>query len=186
MKSLMRERFLRLSFPRIFYFGMMGAVLLVVPSFVLSGTFYAVVGYLLFVSVFGIVDRVRLKGRKSLFDYGTILVRAALFFCGVISLVFARYLVKISPLYLGALLILEGLYYIRLSFCGWEGWRRGVLTVLSVLVLSGGMCVVIFTFGFGFRGLVGLAAVSGIASGLSCVYALLYELFYKGSVKGRK
>lgn len=178
MKSLLRDHFFRLSMSRIFFFGMMAAALFAHPSFIVNGAFYAVTGYLLFVSVFGIADRIRIKGRKSRPDYAEIIISAALFLFVANSLVFARYLVHLSPLCLGAFLMLEGLYYFSISLCGPGGWRRGILAVLSVLVLAGGAGSVLFTLGFGACGLSGLAAVSGIASGLSCIYALTARVIF--------
>lgn len=183
MKSLLRNRFLRHSMPRIFFFGMMGATLFVHPSFIVNGAFYAVAGYLLFVSVFGIVDRIRIKGRKSRRDYAGIIVSAVLLLFVANSLVFARYLAHLAPLCLGAFLMLEGLYYFSVSLYGPEGWQRGILAVLSILVFLSGMSVVLFTLGFGVHGLLGLSAVSGIASGLSCAYALTACLLYRGKTK---
>lgn len=183
MNFSLQDRFYKLSIPRIFFFGMMGSALLAYPSFIVNGAFYAVTGYLLFVSVFGIPGRFRLKSGKNRLAYAGIVVSALLLLFVANSLVFARYLVHLSPLYLGALLMIEGLGDFSVSLCGPGVWRRGILAVLSILEFFGGMGTVLFTFGFGVRGLSGLATVSCIASGLSCVFALTAFLLYRGNTK---
>lgn len=183
MKTLLCKRFIKFSIPRILFFGVMGIVLLALPSFVLNGAFYAVVGYLVLAGIFCIVDCSRRKDKKNLLDFASIIISAILILFGINSLVFTRYLVNVSPLYFGALLLIEGMYYLIVAICGAGALQRIVLTILSIIVFLSGAGVVVFTLGFGVDGLSGLAGISGVSSILSCAYALLAYLFSRGNEK---
>jgi len=159
----------------------MGIILLAIPSFVLNGAFYAVVGYLVLAGIFGLVYFIRSKGEKHLLNYASVAVSVILILFGICGVVFSRYLVNVSPLYLGALLLIEGVDYFSVALCSSGGLRRSFLIILSVIVFLGGMGVIVFTLGFGIDGLSGLAKVSGASSILSCVYALAAYLFSKGN-----
>ena len=117
MKSLRYERFTRFSIPRILFFGIMGIILFAIPSFVLSGAFYAVVGYLVLAGVYSLVYFIR-RGEKHLLKYTSVSVSVILILFGFISMVFARYLANVSPLYLGAIILIESVCYFSVSLCG--------------------------------------------------------------------
>lgn len=116
-------------------------------------------------------------------DCAGIIVSTALLLFVANSLVFARYFVHLLPLCMGEFLMLEGLYYFGVSLCGPGRWQRSTLAVLCILVLASGVGVFYLLLGFGVCGLPGLAAVSGIAPGLSCAYALTACLLHRGKTK---
>lgn len=182
MKTLIRKRFIKFSIPRILFFGIMGMLLFALPSFVLNGAFYGVAGYLVLAGIFGIADCLPRKIKKNPLDYACIVISPILILFGIHSLVFTRYLVNVSPLYLGALLLIEGVYYLIVAVCA-TGLLRSVLMILSVTVFLSGAGVVVFTLGFGVDGLSGLACVSGISAILSCMYALIAYLFVGRNAK---
>lgn len=179
MKSLLYEKFAVFSIPRILFFGIMGIILLALPSFVLNNAFYAVVGYLALSGIFGLVYFIRDKREKHVLNYASMTVSAILILFGISSMIFARYLVNVSPLYLGALLLIEGVYYFIVALCGPGAFQRSLLIIFSIIVFLGGAGVIVFTLGFGVNGLSGLTKISGFVSILSCAYALAAYLFYQ-------
>lgn len=177
MKATLHKRFIRFLVPRILYFCITGIILLLTPSFALKGAFYAVVMYLFLAGVFGIIDRVRVK--KNWFDYVCIALSALLILFGACSILFAQYLVHMAPLYLGALLLMEGARYFIIAVSTPEGLNKPLLVLLSIFVLVGGAAVIVFTLGFGVDGVSGLGRIAGIGSILAGIYALVACLNYQ-------
>lgn len=181
MKLTLYERFTRFSVPRTLFFCIMGVVLLVVPSFALNGAFYAIVGYLIVAGIFGFVDCLRRK--KSWFGYVSLTISAILVLFGVGSILFARYLVHVAPLYLGALFLIEGVLYFIIAPVTPRGLKRTLLIVLSIMVFVGGAAVIVFTLGFGVDGVSGLGRVAGISSILAGVYSLIAKRVEREALK---
>lgn len=179
MKSLFYERFAKYAILRTIFLGGMGMALLLYPEFLLNGMFYAIVGYVLLDGALRIVDFVREKESKSLLSYGSLALAILLFLVGFHSIAYARYLIQVSPVYLGTLLLFESIAYFIVAMCAAKSWQKTILAILSVMAFLGGLAVFIFTFGFGIGGIPELIYISGVASLISCAYVLVSYIIYR-------
>ncbi len=145
------------------------------PGFLQGGIIYAVAAYVLLNGVSGILDLLS-GGRKEHMAYGSLFVAIAAILLGVLSMAYVRYLISVLPIYLGALLMVEGGLYWMAAMCAKSKWKAPFV-MLSLLVAGGGATLVIFAFGFG--GLRPLASIFGALLVLSCATELLIGRIYK-------
>ncbi|MCC0628030.1 MULTISPECIES: hypothetical protein [unclassified Clostridioides] len=179
MNLLIYKRFIKYARLQAVFLGGIGVALLLFPKFLLGSMFYVIVGYIILSGVLLIIDFIREKTTKSILNYGSLVLASLLIVFGCTSIVFSRYLVNVSPIYLGALLLIKAVIYFVIALCATTFWQKSILTIFASIALLGGMAVVIFTFGFGIGGIVGLTRVSGFASLLSCIYILVAYLIHK-------
>ncbi len=111
--------------------------------------------------------------------YASLFAAIAAILLGVLSMVYARYLISVLPVFLGALLLMEGVIDLMAALCAKSKWKA-LLVMLSLLVAGGGATLVIFAFGFG--GLQTLAKMLSTLLFLSCATELLIRQIYKNSL----
>lgn len=174
MDLILLERFTRLSLVRAAFWGIMGISLLLMPEFLLGGVFYVLTGYCLVIAVLRIALFVREIIAKQLhyFSYFSLVI-AILFLIAAFHFIYFRNLLNgLTPVFLGGLLMLEGILYFLIAICAATTLQRFLLIVLSGAVLFGSAAIIVFTFGFGVGGVLGITIVSGIAF----LLAFLFEL----------
>ncbi|MGO1042340.1 hypothetical protein ACTPEO_06360 [Clostridioides difficile] len=179
MNLLLYKRFTKHAILRAVFLGGMGIALLIFPEFLLGGMFYVIVGYMILYGVLRIMDFILKNGAKHLFNYGSLIIAILLIVFGLHSIAFSRYLIHISPVYLGSLLLIEAVVYFVITLCVTIFWQKIILIILASIAFLGGIAVIIFTFGFG--GILGLTRVSGFASLFSCLYTITAYLIYQKS-----
>ncbi len=179
MNLLLYKRFIKYARLQAVFLGGIGVALLLFPKFLLGSMFYVIVGYIILSSVLLIIDFIRDKTTKPIFNYISLVLASLLIVFGYNSIVFSRYLVHVSPIYLGALLLIEAMIYFVIALCATTFWQRSILAIFASIAFLGGMAIFIFTFGFGIGGIAGLTRVSGFASLLSCICTLVAYLIYK-------
>lgn len=193
MSTLLFENFTKYSLLRAAFWGIMGIILFALPDFLLDGMFYAIVGYMLVGGILRIVDFVRESAANHIHEkkvglslrYFSLVVAALLLVVVIHSIIFRHLLIQVTPVYLGGLLLLEGIIYFVIAICANTFQQRGLLVFLSVIVCLGGAAVLVFTFGFGIGGIPGLAKVSGVALLLACLYELSAYLVYRKNLDNR-
>ena len=99
-----------------------------------------------------------------------LLVMLAEIIFGILCIVYFCYLISILPVFLGVLLMIESVMYFITAFCV-KCKLKVLIVILSLLVGSGGVMLVIFTFGFG--GLRPLVTIFSSLLFLSCITELL-------------
>ncbi|UUV14167.1 hypothetical protein [Clostridioides difficile] len=176
MNLLLYKRFIKYARLQAVFLGGLGVAILLFPNFLLGSMFYVLVGYIILSGVLLIIDFIRDKTSKPIFNYGSLILASLLIIFGYNSIVFSRYLVHVSPIYLGTLLLIEAMIYFVIALCSTTFWQRSILAIFASVAFLGGMAVFIFTFGFGIGG---LTRVSGFASLISCIYILVAYLIYK-------
>lgn len=190
--KLLYERFAKFALPRAVFWGIMGIILFALPKFLLDSMFYTIVGYMLVDGIWRIVNFVRestltshVHNKKTVLPLRFFSLVAAIFLIVAVihSIVFRHLLIQVTPVYLGGLLMLESIIYFVIALCANK--FRGLLVVLSVIIFLGGAAVLIFTFGFGIDGILGLAKVSGTTLLLACFYELVAYLIYRRNVNNR-
>ncbi|UWD48182.1 hypothetical protein NYR90_16775 [Clostridioides difficile] len=179
MNLLLYKQFTKHAILRAVFLGGIGITLLIFPEFLLEGVFYVIAGYMILYSVLRIMDFILENGAKHLFSYGRLIIAILIIVFGLYSIAFSRYLIHISPVYLGSLLLIEAMVYFVITSCVTIFWKKVILIILSSIAFLGGIAVVIFTFGFGIGGILGLARVSGFASLFSCLYTITAYLIYQ-------
>lgn len=193
MKSLLFEKFAKFAMLRAAFWGIMGIILFTLPDFLLDGMFYAIVGYMLVDGIWRIVDFIResaanhVPEKKGVLPlrYFSLVVAVLLIVVVIHSIIFRHLLIEITTVYLGGLLLLEGIIYFVIALCANTFMQRGLLVVLSGIAFLGGAAVLVFTFGFGIGGIPGLTKVSGAALLLACLYELAAYLVYRKNVGNR-
>ncbi|MGX9755240.1 hypothetical protein ACWYRQ_03125 [Clostridioides difficile] len=181
MNLLLYKQFTKHAILRAVFLGGMGIALLIFPEFLLGGMFYVIVGYMILYGVLRIIDFILENGAKHLFNYGSLIIAILLIVFGLHSIAFSRYLIHISPVYLGSLLLIEAVVYFVITSCVTIFWQKIILIILASIAFLGGIAVIIFTFGFGIGGILGLTRVSGFASLFSCLYTITAYLIYQKS-----
>ncbi|MCK9600511.1 MAG: DUF308 domain-containing protein [Sphaerochaeta sp.] len=194
MSKLLFENFTKYALFRAAFWGAMGVILFALPDFLLDGMFYAIVGYMLVDGIWRIVDFVRESSAKN-YDYEkkavlplryfSLVVAVLLIVVVIHSIIFRHLLIEVTPIYLGGLLLLEGILYFVIALCANTFMQRGLLVALSGIAFLGGAAVLVFTFGFGIGGIPGLTKVSGAALLLACLYELAAYLVYRKNVGNR-
>lgn len=194
MSKLLFENFTKYALFRAAFWGAMGVILFALPDFLLDGMFYAIVGYMLVDGIWRIVDFVRESSAKN-YDYEkkavlplryfSLVVAVLLIVVVIHSIIFRHLLIEVTPIYLGGLLLLEGILYFVIALCANTCMQRGLLVALSGIAFLGGAAVLVFTFGFGIGGIPGLTKVSGAALLLACLYELAAYLVYRKNVGNR-
>ncbi|MEG2217102.1 MAG: hypothetical protein RRZ24_08035 [Clostridia bacterium] len=180
--KLLCEKFGKIAMLRAAFFAGMSSVTLLFSGFLRGVVFYVVVGYVILCGVWSVTNYFLCeKGTKSPFRYGSLVTAAFMIAFSIISIIYGRYLVHIAPLYLGGLMLVNGLVYFVVAMCVKAG-LQWLLTLLSILVLIGGSAIVIFTFGFEI--VLTLAQVSSITLLLSCAYELVAYLIHQKSNHG--
>ncbi len=193
MSTLLFENFTKYSLLRAAFWGIMGIILFALPDFFLDGMFYAIVGYMLVDGILRIVDFVRESAANHIHEkkaglslrYFSLVVAVLLLVVVIHSIIFRHLLIQVTPVYLGGLLLLEGIIYFVIAICANTFPQRGLLVFLSVMVCLGGAAVLVFTFGFGIGGIPGLTKVSGVALLLACLYELSAYLVYRKNLGNR-
>ena len=191
MKSLLFGKFAKFAMLRAAFWGIMGIILFALPDFLLDGMFYAIVGYMLVDGIWRIVDFVRESSAKNYvyekkealpLRYFSLVVAVLLIVVVIHSIIFRHLLIEITPVYLGVLLLLEGILYFVIALCANTFMQKGLLVALSGIAFLGGAAVLVFTFGFGIGGIPGLTKVSGTTLLLACLYELAAYLVYRKNV----
>lgn len=175
MLFLQLKKMARWSGLRAALLGTIGLATLLFPEFLQGGVIYAVSAYALLNGTLGIADFLS-GGRKEHMAYGSLFAAIAAILFSVLSVVYVRYLMSILPVFLGALLLAEGVIYFMAALCAKSRWKA-LLVMLSLLVAGGGTTLMIFTFGFG--GLQPLAKMLSTLLFLSCVIEVLIGRIYR-------
>lgn len=193
MNTLLFENFTKYSLLRAAFFGIMGIILFALPDFLLDGMFYAIVGYMLVGGILGIVDffrenatnHTREKKAYSFIRYFNLVVAILLIMVVIHSIIFRHFLIQVTPIYLGGLLLLEGIFYFVIALSANAFTQRWLLIVLSLITFLSSVTVLVFTFGFGIGGIIGLTKVSGATLLLACLYELAAYLVYRKNLDNR-
>lgn len=193
MSTLLFENFTKYSLLRAAFWGIMGIILFALPDFLLGGMFYAIVGYMFVDGILRIVDFVRESAANHIHEkkagsplrYFSLVVAVLLIVVVIHSIIFRHLLIQVTPVYLGGLLLLEGILYFVIALCANTFTQRGLLVALSGIAFLGGAAVLAFTFGFGIGGIPGLTKVCGAALLLACLYELAAYLVYRKNVGSR-
>jgi len=157
--------------------GMMGIVVLLFPDYLAGGIIYAIAAYAILNGVLGIVHfAVNRNGEKKSLSSFNAAVAGLAIVCGILCMVYSRYLVSVQPVFFGALLMIEGVVHFAAALCA-KSKLKALLLVFSLVLAFGGCALVVFTFGFG-----GLSALSKLFGGLllfSCFSELLIDMMHK-------
>lgn len=116
MNLLLYKRFIKYARLQAVFLGGIGVALLLFPKFLLGSMFYVIVGYIILSGVLLIIDFIRDKTTKPIFNYISLVLASLLIVFGYNSIVFSRYLVHVSPIYLGALLLIEAMIYFVIAY----------------------------------------------------------------------
>lgn len=180
MRFVLFDRFTRLSFIRAAFWLLMGLCLLSIQNFLLGGSFYLLIGYLLINAVLRIILFIRETTTKHeqrntatiVFRYISLMLAVLLIITAVHLIIFRDWLNEFTPVFLGALLMLEGILYFMIALCAATALQKFLLILLSTAAFFDAVTGIIFTFGFGIGGVYGITMVLGIT--LLC--AFLYEI----------
>lgn len=186
MNNPLYERFFRYAFIRAAILAVMAVLTLVFPALLQNGMVYVIAGYVVLVGALGIFDAVRHPERgKSGIHYGCVALSGILIVFGILAIGYYRYLVGFLPLFLGGVMMAEGVLYFVAALCS-KAAIKPLLIILSVFIFSGGMATIIFSFGFG--GLTALSRITGVLLLLSGAYELTVCLlrFFSYSLQQRK
>lgn len=145
--------------------GAMGVITSVYPTFLLQAMTYVLAGYLLFNGLLCVIGS--LNGRRSSAAPPFLIIGCPLLIFGVLSVSCFRYLVSILPVFLGLLVLAEGIVYLAVSICT-ESRYRTLPIVISLIIIAGGPVVILITFG----GLLTLSRIFAILLLLSCIFEL--------------
>lgn len=182
MMKFLFDKFAEYAMLRAVVFAVMGILTLMFSGFLLGTVFYVIVGYVLLCGIWCAADYVFWsKETKAPVRYGNLVAAVLMIAFGVFSVIYGSYLVHAAPLYLGALMLVNGFIYFIVALCAKTG-MKWLLILLSIFVLIGGCAIFIFTFGF--RIVLTLAQVSCITLLLSCSYELVVSLIYRKSNNG--
>ena len=157
--------------------GIMGVLSFLFPEFLTSGMVYVIAAYVILNGLLGVMDFISNKGGEDKSIVYLNLIAAGLaVICGVSCIVYFRYLVNLLPVFLGTLLIIEGLVHLVAAVCSKTRFRS-LLIVIALVIAFGGAATILFSFGFG--GLLMLSRLFGNVLLLSSVSELLIHLIYK-------
>ncbi len=157
--------------------GILGVVVILFPDFLTGGIIYAIAAYAILNGTLGIVDfAVSRDGKEMRLSYLNVIVAGLAIVCGILCVVYFRYIASAQPVFFGVLLVIEGVVHFVAALCVKS--KLKVLSIIFSLLLAFGDCaLVVFTFGFG-----GLPTLSKMFGGLllfSSVSELLIYLMYK-------
>lgn len=180
MSFILFERFTKLSLLRAVFWLIMGISLLLMPDFLLGGLFYVLIGYLIVNALLHIFFFARettagdtQDSKAALASRYISLVIAVLFV--IISahfIIYREWLNEFTPVFLGGLLMLEGILYFVIALCAVTTLQKFLLVILSGTTFLQAALAIAFTFGFGVGGVTGMTTVLGIA----LLLAFLYEI----------
>lgn len=177
--KLLYEKFEKLALLRAVFFAITGIATLLFTGFLRGTVFYVFAGYVFLLGIWGFADGFFCsKETRAFVRYGNFIVAAFMIVFGILSIIYSRYLVRVAPLYLGGLMLVNGFVYFLATLCA-KTRLQWFLALLSLSVLLGGGAIVIFTFGFEI--VLTLAEVSSITLLLSCAYELIAHLIYRKS-----
>lgn len=170
MNNLLYERFSKHAVIRAAILAVMAILTLVFPALLQTGMVYVIAGYAILVGALGILDAVwRPEGSKTSAHYGHIVLSGILIVFGIMVIVNSRYLMGFLPLFLGGVMMVEGILYFVIALCS-KVTLKPLLVILAILIFLGGIVTGIFSFGFG--GLVTLSRITGTLLLLSSLYEL--------------
>lgn len=138
MNLLIYKRFIKYARLQAVFLGGIGVALLLFPKFLLGSMFYVIVGYIILSGVLLIIDFIREKTTKSILNYGSLVLASLLIVFGCTSIVFSRYLVNVSPIYLDALLLIKAFIYFVIALCATTFWQKSILAIFASIALLGG------------------------------------------------
>lgn len=157
--------------------GIMGIVVLMFPDFLASGIIYAIAAYAILNGALGVLSfAVNRSGEEKDLSYFNVIVAGLAIVCGILCIVYFRYLASAQPVFFGVLLVIEGIVHFVAALCA-KSKLKVLSIIFSFLLAFGGCALMIFTFGFG-----GLPTLSKMFGGLllfSCISELLIYLMHK-------
>ncbi len=157
--------------------GIMGITVLLFPDFLAGGMIYAIAAYAILNGALGILSfAVNRSGEEKTLSYFNAIVAGLAIVCGILCIVYFRYLASVQPIFYGALLVIEGIVHFVAALCA-KSKLKVLSIIFSLLLAFGGCALVVFTFGFG--GLPTLSKMFGGLLLLSCVSELLISLMHK-------
>ena len=156
--------------------GIMGAVSFLFPVFLISGMVYVIAAYAILNRLLGVMDFISNKGEEKIIAYLNVIAAGLAVICGILCIVYFRYLVNLLPFFFGTLLMIEGLVHFIAAVCS-KNKLRSLLIVIALAITFGGAATILFTFGFG--GLLMLSRLFGSVFLLCCVSELFIYLIYK-------
>lgn len=181
MSVLQFEKIAKSAIFRVLLLGVMGAITFLFPKFLEKDVVYVIAGYAILNGVLGIIDFVQKKGEEEkIIYYLNVFVAGLSITGGIICIIYCRYLASIQPVFLGVLLVIEGIVYFVAALCV-KSKLKVLLVFIALLVAFGGVTLMLFTFGFG--GLMTLSKMFGSLLFLSCINELLIYSVYKKIVK---
>lgn len=156
------------------FLGIMGIVVLMFPDFLAGGIIYAIATYAILNGALGVLNfAMNRNGEEKPLSYFNVIVAGLAIVCGILCVVYFRYLASVQPIFFGVLLVIEGVAHFVAAVCA-KSKLKALSIIFSLLLAFGGCALIIFTFGFG-----GLATLSKMFGGLllfSCVSELLIYL----------
>lgn len=157
--------------------GVMGIVALLFPDFLTGGMIYAIAAYAILNGALGVFNfAMNRNGEEKPLSYFNVIVAVLAIVCGVLCIVYFRYLASAQPVFFGVLLVIEGAVHFVAALCA-KSKLKVLSIIFSLLLAFGGCALMIFTFGFG-----GLPTLSKMFGGLllfSCISELLIYLMHK-------
>ena len=176
------ERFTKLSLVRAAFWLVMGISLLIMPKleFLLNGLFYMLIGYLfvnaILRTIFFARERTTVNkhnnASKSVIPYISLGIAILFVIAAVHLIIFREWLNEFTPVFLGGLLMLEGILYFVIALCAVTSLQKSLLIIISGAVFLGAAIAIAFTFGFGVGGVTVMTRILGIA----LLLAFLYEI----------
>lgn len=157
--------------------GVLGVAVILFPDFLTGGIIYAIAAYAILNGVLGVHNcAVNRNGEEKPLSYLNASVAVLAIVCGVLCIVYFRYLASAQPVFFGMLLVIEGVVHFVAAVCA-KSKLKALSIIFSLLLAFGGCALVVFTFGFG-----GLPTLSKMFGGLllfSCISELLIYLMHK-------
>ena len=159
------------------FLGIMGIIVLMFPDFLAGGIIYAIAAYAILNGALGVLNfAVNRNGEEKPLSYLNVIAALLAIVCGILCVVYFRYLASAQPVFFGVLLVIEGVVHFIAAVCA-KSKLKALSIILSFLLAFGGCALMIFTFGFG-----GMPTLSKMFGGLllfSCISELLIYLMHK-------
>lgn len=186
----------------IIFYGVMGLITLAYSSFLMESISYAILtGYIVLLGILCLLDFPGGRSGRKETGYLNLAAGILIIVLGVHMMVFSRFLSRMTPVFLGLLLIAENIAYAAAAMisqriamnlqqeersvkCMMErnaslkdtAKMNGVPSaVFCTAAVFGGMLVLIFTLGFGAGGIAGLNRVTGASFLIACIGIIAFR-----------
>lgn len=131
---------------RVVVYLLLGLAMLIFPEIIISAIVYIVAAVFILMGAVKLVTYFKYRGEGGSYDLFSAIVAILV---GIVLIIFTHQVASILPIFLGALLILVGIYQLAQQInAGKYGMRANfVQMLLSVLIIAGGVVGIVNPFG---------------------------------------